>query len=172
MKQILITRRSAVVLVSTICSALLFVSCEKQDNIVPIGGNDEISEVNVPEGSRIVLGKQLENPYSVENMKRALKNLQESNVGGITAGSDLEIETTNLYVRFLPADTTELNLLASDTTIELYDHPLDFEITQIGNWYHDPTLPDSAVTWQYTVVEPDYEFPAVLISNPCRSVPS
>ena len=102
----------------------------------------------------MVLGKQLENPYSIENMRKALDNL---NANGRTA-SDFNIETTDLYIRFLPADSLELEAIASDTTLELYDHPLDFEIEQEGNWYHDSTIPDHLPTYQYTVVKPDYIF--------------
>ena len=109
----------------------------------------------MPEGNRMILGEQLENPYSVENMKKALANLTAN---GRTA-SDIDIETTNLYVRFLPADSLEYDAIASDTTIELFDHPLDFEIEQEGNWYHDPSIPDHLPTYQYTVVQPDYIFP-------------
>ena len=60
---------------------------------------------------------------------------------------------------FLPADSLEYDAIVSDTTIELFDHPLDFEIEQDGNWYHDPALPDHLPTYQYSVVKPDYVFP-------------
>ena len=71
---------------------------------------------------------------------------------------DLTIETTDLYVRFLPVDSLELNTLDADTTLNLYDYPLDFEIEQVDHWYHDPSIPDHLPTYQYTVVKPDYQF--------------
>jgi hypothetical protein len=91
----------------------------------------------------------------VENMKKALKNvsLKSGTVG------DFDISTTDLYVRFLPSDSIEYEALASDTTLELFDYPLDFEIEQEGNWYHDPSIPDHLPTYQYTVVKPSYQFP-------------
>ncbi|MDW3191982.1 MAG: hypothetical protein R8G66_06445 [Cytophagales bacterium] len=110
-----------------------------------------------PSDGKMVLGKQLENAYSVENMKIALANLTAS--GRIE--EDIQIETTDLYIRFLPKDSTEVALLETDSTLTLFDHPLDFEIEQVGHWYHDPTIPDHMPTWQYTVVKPDFEFPAV-----------
>ncbi len=67
--------------------------------------------------------------------------------------AEIDIETTHYYVRFLPVDTVEVAILESDTILELWDHPLLFEIEQVGNWYHDPSIPDSLPTWQYTVVE-------------------
>jgi hypothetical protein len=132
----------------------IFVGCEKQDEIIP---EDSIAETEdfAPEGKMMILGKQLENPYSVENMKKALKNvsLKSGSVG------DFDISTTDLYVRFLPSDSIEYEALASDTTLELFDYPLDFEIEQEGNWYHDPSIPDHLPTYQYTVVKPSYQFP-------------
>lgn len=134
----------------------MFTACQ-QEEFAPETKIDEIANEYVPEGDPMVLGKQLENPYSVENMKKALDNLTSS---GRTT-ENIAIETTHLYVRFLPKDTVEIAILQADTTLELFDYPLDFEIEQIGNWYHDPTIPDSLPTWQYTVVAPDYEFPGM-----------
>jgi hypothetical protein len=104
----------------------------------------------------LVLGKKLENPYSVENMRKAFKNLSLN--GRI---EELDIRTTDLYVRFLPKDSLQVAVLLADTTLILWDYPLDFEVTQIGHNYHDPTIPDILPTYQYTVVKPDYSFPSV-----------
>ncbi len=134
-------------------SAVIFVACQNQDESITPEFDD--LESLTPEGSKMVLGQRLENPYSIENMKKALANL---NANGRTAG-DFNIETTDLYIRFLPADSLEYNAIAADTTIELFDHPLDFEIEQEGNWYHDPSIPDHLPTYQYSVVNPDYAFP-------------
>ncbi len=50
----------------------MFVGCQKQDEIIP---DDSIVDIGnfVLKGKMMILGKQLENPYSVENMKKALK---------------------------------------------------------------------------------------------------
>ena len=110
----------------------------------------------------MVLGKQLENPYSIENMRKALASLTAN---GRTAG-DFDIETTDLYVRFIPTDSIELDALENynqiDTTFNLFDHPLDFEIEEVGHWYHDPSISDHLPTYQYTVVKPDFVFPDTL----------
>ncbi len=105
----------------------------------------------------IKLGKELENPYSVDNMRKAYANLTSN--GRLT--ENVDIETPHYYVRFLPADTAEVAVLDADTTLELFDHPLLFEIEQAGHWYHDPSIADSLPTWQYTVVGKDYDFPAM-----------
>ena len=145
----LFVKLAFVALVSTV----VFIACQNQDE--SISPDFESFDNFASEGSQMVLGEQLDNPYSVENMKKALANL---NANGRIAG-DFDIETTDLYVRFLPADSLEYDAITADTTIEVFDHPLDFEIEQEGNWYHDPSIPDHLPTYQYTVVKPDYIFP-------------
>lgn len=96
-------------------------SCQKEIETNPDNqgrANDDIE----PQGM-IVLGKKLENPYSLKNMKKAYENLKNS--GQLKSGSveDFEITATHLYVRFLPEDTNDLNKLWADKSIELFDFP-------------------------------------------------
>ena len=100
----------------------------------------------------IVLGDRLENPYKTENMRNALKSLYP------TKADRVDLQTTNLYVRFLPADDHEYDALVA-AGVHLVDHPLDYDILVEGDWYHDPQVPEGDVTWQYAVVDPDFEFP-------------
>ena len=44
--------------------------------------------------------------------------------------------------------------------LTLLDHPVDFEIVREGDYYHDPEVDKDAITWQYAVVDKDFEFPA------------
>ena len=103
---------------------------------------------------RIVLGNRLENPYKTENITKALASLYPTKAGRV------EVEPTDLYVRFLPADKSECDLLES-LGLELVDHPLDYAIAVDGDWYHDPEVPDGNVTWQYAVVPVGFEFPDI-----------
>ena len=48
------------------------------------------------------LGEQLENPYSVANMRKALESLNK--VNGRSSMDDTEIITTHLYIKFKPVD--------------------------------------------------------------------
>ena len=116
------------------------------------------------------LGKKLENPFSVENMQRALDTILKEVKGAEKYSSrksfqklakQIQIKKTDLYVRFLPKDSLELNIIEKDSTLVLYDHPLDYEIEQQGEYYQDPDLPEDQITWRYTVVKPNYEFPEV-----------
>jgi hypothetical protein len=119
----------------------------------------------------VVLGKQKVNPYSVENMQLALDSLRAyayavgdeeiySNAGVRTKSLDaLSVGATDLYVRFLPQDSAGYAALRQDSTLELFGYPLDYEVVQAGDYYVDPTLPDSGYTWQYSVVKPGYQPP-------------
>jgi hypothetical protein len=150
------TKLTAKLAIGMIVGMALFSGCQP-DELLPEIETLSQPESYLPPGEMMALGKELENPYSVENMLKAYMNLTSN--GRIA--EDIEIQTTHYYVRFLPADTAEVATLEIDTTLELWDHPLLFEIEQSGSWYHDPSIPDSLPTWQYTVVEKDYEFPSV-----------
>ncbi len=110
-----------------------------------------------------LLGEKKENPFSVENMQIALDSLRtyaaESDDGiYLKSAEEVEIYPTDLYVRFLPKDSTEFLQLNSDTTLTLFDIPLDYDIVQLGEYYHDPSL-EGDYTWLYSTVKPDYVFP-------------
>jgi len=113
----------------------------------------------------IILGKHKQNPFTVANMKRALDTLktyaQEAKAAGINLKSveDIDISATDLYVRVQPTDSSSLGLLTSDTTLTLFNFPLDYEILQDGEIYYDSTSRTQS-TWLYTTVKPDYQPPA------------
>lgn len=105
----------------------------------------------------VVLGDKINDPYAIYNMKTAYSNLK-------SAGEDAPIEEilpNKKYLRFLPKDEIELAILKSDTAIVTFDFPLDYEIEVYGTYYHDPELPDSAITWQYCVVPIEYVEPNI-----------
>ena len=102
----------------------------------------------------IVLGERLDNPYKTENVARALMSLYP------TKADRVELKSTDLYVRFLPENKDQCDLL-EDMGLQLVDHPLDYDIVVEGDWYHDPQVPEGEVTWQYAVVPVAFEFPDV-----------
>ncbi|WP_167604675.1 hypothetical protein [Maribellus sediminis] len=134
-----------------------FAGCVKEEFYSHEQDGEIIAEQDHFKDGPMILGKQLENPYSVENMKIAYENLQTEN----KLKSGLEIEATHFYVRFRPKNTKELDLITRDTTLYIYDYPLDVEIKRGGTHYHDPEIPKNEITWQYTVVPVDYVFPKV-----------
>jgi hypothetical protein len=144
-------------IINSFCYLLLGVtlitSCKKEE-MLPINNNpNPTAQQN---DGMIVLGEQLEDPYSIENMKKAYASLR-------TRGDapDIDITPTHTYIRLLPKDETEWGVLKSDTTIHIYDYPLNFEIQNIGTYYHDPSLPDSSITWQYCVLPINYAIPNI-----------
>ena len=100
----------------------------------------------------IVLGGQLEDPYSVENMNLAFAAIHPTKAGRVV------LEATHHYVRFLPLDGAQYETLER-AGLQLVDHPLDYEIVREGDYYHDPEVPEGQITWQYTVVPKDFVFP-------------
>ena len=111
----------------------------------------ESQEDALPHGM-IVLGKRLEDPYSLENMTKALAEVYPTKAG------QTELTATHLYVRFLPVSEVQLRKLAR-LGVEVLDHPVDYEIVREGDWYHDPSLDEGRITWQYAVVDKDFPFP-------------
>jgi len=141
--------------------ALFWAGCDIKEDIIVVD-NNEVGQNNTQEvydGNErmIVLGDKLENPYSIENMQKAYDDLTKA---GVTKSS-VEITVTDIYVRFLPKDSAEYLLLAEGFDLELFDRPLDKEIIGEGTYYHDPSIPEDQITWQYTTVSPDFKFPAV-----------
>ncbi|MCG8582661.1 MAG: hypothetical protein MI866_22245 [Bacteroidales bacterium] len=143
---------------------MLFSGCK--DTISEIKADikePEILPTEQPSMGMTTLGKKLENPYSIENMRKALEELKKEPQLKSASGEldNIEIKPTHLYVRFLPEDEDKLNVLKRDTSLVLYDYPLDYEIENLGDYYHDTSLPDTAITWQYAAVEINYQFPDV-----------
>lgn len=101
----------------------------------------------------IILGDKMDDPYTVENMQSAYDELYKTKAGRVP------LSPTDYYVRFLPEGEEDFKSLLS-TGIELTDHPLDYMIVREGDYYHDPTVPEGKITWQYAVVPADFSFPS------------
>ena len=106
----------------------------------------------VPHGM-IVLGERLEDPYSLDNMTKALASLYPTKAGTV------ELSATDHYVRLLPSCKEDLDALEK-MGVKMLDHPLDYKIVEEGDYYHDPQIPDGECTWQYAVVPPDFVAPS------------
>ncbi|MGJ3233480.1 hypothetical protein [Marivirga sp.] len=135
---------------------IILSSCQKDEIF-----NEPISNINQSQfqDDVIRLGKKLENPYTIENMQRAFQNLKGNTQFNSRSHNISIINVTHLYVRFLPRTDKEYAKLLADTTLMLFDYPLDYEIEEGGTYYHDPELPDTSYTWKYCAVAKDYDFP-------------
>ncbi|MFZ5942277.1 MAG: hypothetical protein ACOYXB_17055 [Bacteroidota bacterium] len=130
-------------------------SCEK------VGDQEQISiEKNSTNDGMMILGNKIPNAYTVENMTQAYQNLIQASKKGVI-DLDIPLMPTHYYIRFLPRTEYELYQLQKDTTLILFDFPMDFEIVGNGTYYHDPSLPDTAITWQYCTVEANFNFPDI-----------
>ena len=147
-----------VLLLSVVLIGVLVVSCNPKE-VEPSETTEQINLNKQDDLKEITLGKQLENPYSVENMQKAYNNLRSSSARGL--GRNIEIKTTHLYLRFKPKNEEELDLLKKDSTLNLYEYPLDYEISEEGDYYHEPEIPEEMPTYQYTAVKADKELPNV-----------
>ena len=131
----------------------LLVAASCSDRLSVSGGLSADIEGNEVRHEMIVLGDQLEDPYSVENMTKALEALYPTKAGRTP------LEPTDLYVRFLPDNEQEFGELEA-AGLQLIDHPVDYTIVREGDYYHDPAIDEEKITWQYAVVRKDFEFPS------------
>ena len=100
--------------------------------------------------TRTVLGRRLtNNPYSVVTMQQASRNLY---------GQANGISINKKYVRFKPSSESQLEQLVA-LGLPLFDYPLDYEVTQQGDYY-DQGLPATEIPWFYTVVDPTFTAPS------------
>lgn len=144
-----------------------FFSCDKNESSADLPDSTQSSKteyVNRPIRP-VVLGEKLNNPFSVENMQAALDSLKahtdqlDGCMRAPSAINEIEITTTDLYVRFLPQDSVQYATLMSDSTLTLFDFPLDYKLKQDGEYYKDPTVMGD-FTWLYTRVPKGYQPPA------------
>jgi hypothetical protein len=80
-----------------------------------------------------VLGGELNNPFTVENLQRALDSLCDD-----PGNSSILIRTTDRQIKFTPDDYDEVKRLFRDTSLILFDYPLNRELITMGDYYIDP----------------------------------
>lgn len=95
-----------------------------------------------------------EDPFAISNILQAYKNLQAAD----SSMPALDINPNQVYIRFLPQNEAENDLLSSDTTLVLYDYPLDCEVKDEPNSMIDS---GNETGWQYCVVPLEKELPQV-----------
>ncbi len=99
-------------------SGIMFYSCQKEDQIYQ---SEVQTEQAIEKPDYIIgLGKKLENPYTVENMRRAYKNLLLKKKSNFTKSGESKIQTTDYYVRFLPKNDQEKEILQDQDELMLF----------------------------------------------------
>lgn len=137
-------------MISTV-SAL--VSCIDEQILEDRAGDDPpvqtASSVMVKSSADTGVYDTLPNPYSLDVMQAVYDYYSETPV---------TLEPTDLYVKFMPKDSLELDRLINDYNLELFDYPLDIELEE-DEVYINPDLPETDLVWLYTTVSPDFVFP-------------
>ena len=116
---------------------------------------------------KIRIGKKLENPYSVANMRKAYESLKQkrvlatasssSSLAALSTDQDIQIETTDYYVKFWIETDEQKNMLIADS-LNLSDIPLDVEVLEEGIQFIDEEAEKEEAHWVYTAVTKDYAF--------------
>ena len=142
----------------TLIGVTLTLGCSKDATILTPSTNVSDQDLNARKSADLdretVLGKKLQNPYTVEVMKRAYKSIEKEN-----QVQKIDIKSNFLYIRFLPKDSVEYRRINSDDSFELFSYPLDYEISVKGNKYKDPSTKGNKYTWYYCVVDPKQPLP-------------
>lgn len=136
------------------CLILIFSSCGRESAFNTVPDNYTSSE---DMHGMIVLGRQLDDPYSVDNMTKALASLYPTKATQVGV-----LEATHYYVRVLPKNGEELDLL-ENLGLQFLDHPMDYEIVREGDYYHDPSIPQENITWLYAAVPVDIKVPQGIV---------
>lgn len=135
-------------------SLLMVFSCTKEDDFLEPNPQEEALTVSTKNlSAKTIIGKKLENPYALGTMRRAWENLNRANSKSKSLKINTkQIQATHKYIKFMPKNDAELDLLKADSELILYDYPLDYEVISLGDAYHDPRVPRDQPTYQYASV--------------------
>ncbi len=145
-------------------SLLALAACRDEDlppdvgELEPESAKQESAEPPTVSGPTI-LGRRTPNAYTPEAMRRALAELSQTNKSLSLDTAD--IEATHLYLRFAPRDSSDVMALEADTSIFFTEVPMDYEVAAIGDYYRDPSLPDTVPTYMYCTARVGQSLPDV-----------
>ncbi len=139
--------------VMVVFGLIFFISCQ-QDNLY------NVPDEKVSDGLNSFLGKKLENPYSVPNMRKAFNSLKEKNQkNGLDINANVDdVKVTDLYVKFFIENADQLEKLEADS-LNFSILPLDYEIVKEGDLEIDENTLKEEGYWLYTSVPVSYKMP-------------
>jgi len=81
----------------------LIYACQNDDDFLESKSTSKILEIEneLKYEEKMILGKKLKNPYSVENMKKAFQNIKSSSKF-FAKTANVKISTSHYYVKFIP----------------------------------------------------------------------
>jgi len=120
-------------LLAMLSIAMMFQACQEDKVLENENPNPSIEEYYQENGlTETKLGKKLDNPYSVSNMRVAYESLAKQN-NRLNFSSDI-IQTTHYYLKFFVSSAEDYDELESDS-LDLFEYPLDYEIESYGDYY-------------------------------------
>lgn len=120
-----------------VSSVAFFCSCQKIESDY-VRGPEPKTEME----GRVTLGRRLKNAYSMPNMRKAYRRYY-----GVGAGEE-RVYPTHYYVCFTEPSRRLVECLVSDSTVDAFPFPLDYEL--VGTGVYVP--PSGQQGWVYAVI--------------------
>lgn len=145
-------------LLMTLFVGLLFTSCIQDEEFI------DTDTQEVDKLLAVDFAQKLNNPYTIENMTRAVDSIKVKLAAGDYADLDaeffqnLEVRPTHYYVQFSPADEKQESILKRDSTMVLSDYPLDYEFSDTF-FKTRPDLTNRKIPQYYVAVPVDKKIP-------------
>jgi hypothetical protein len=127
---------------------ILLAACTKEDDLTDY----RISTENQHLAN---LQKEIGDPFDIRNIRKALLNLQAED----SSFSSFRVSPNHVYLRFFPANAEEMEILKADTTITLFDFPLNSDVEE--GEFHGISSVNNEYPCQYCVVPLDKKLPPV-----------
>ncbi len=117
----------------------------------PSQGNSNLITTGLGAEDCMEFAPQTPNPYSIPNMQSALQLLIDSSEF-ICDYTKVIVRPTHKYIKFKPVDSTQYTDLNNDSSLILFDFPLDRKLTKGGTYYRDPNVPEGQPNYQWCAV--------------------
>lgn len=146
--------------------SLAVTSCQKnEDAPQELPSENQPAQTLPNKENQLILGKKLENPYSLANMQKARETLLQQNDSGIKLSAfATPLNATHYYVVFLPendAHIKTLSELVSSKKFVTREHPMDYEVLQHGSEYRDTRTKDPKYPVLYASIPVNETMPNV-----------
>jgi hypothetical protein len=92
----------------------------------------------------------LNNPYSLSNVQRALTSIRGS--------SAPTLQATQKYIRLLPQSEADVEYINGVLGLETFSYPFDYDLSLAEMEAHENTL-INGYAWQYCLVPPNFSMP-------------
>lgn len=144
-------------IVVLLIGSVIFFSCRKEnsENKPSKSNLAQFSDASMLTGlgseGIMEFAAQTANPYTLSNMQAALDSLTLHNELECDV-TKFNIRVTHKYIKFKPQDSVQYGLLIQDTSLILFDYPMDRKITKGGTYYHDASVPEGQPNYQWTSI--------------------